>query len=192
MSWQQAPWSRAQPQPGLSAPRAAEGRRRRWEPAWHRRARRQRQRARVTIALGKAAKMLVAHHAAPLRAVDSRQTDWWSGSWPGSESEGGWQWRTVEEQQVIIAKLQEQVDMLTCANEKILDEYRRRVRDLSRRPAAEVVDELRSEIGELKGVLIIHGPRREGHRDWQHYRSEAADHRRAPAAGPRAFAAASG
>ncbi len=54
---------------------------------------------------------------------------------------------------MIIAELQEQVDMLTCANEKILDEYRRRVRELSRRPAAEGVAELRSEIGELKGML---------------------------------------
>ncbi len=97
--------------------------------------------------------MLEAHHAASLRARDSRQTDWWCSSWPGSESEGGWQWRTVEEQQVIIAGLQEQVDMLTCAIEKILDEYRRQVRELSRRPAAEEVDVFRSEIGELKGLL---------------------------------------
>ena len=65
---------RAGPQPGSSdaprSPQPAQRPTRAWEPAWHRRQRRERQQARLLVALGKAAKLLEGHHPAPARRAD--------------------------------------------------------------------------------------------------------------------------
>ena len=65
-----------EPQSGASgAPRRAWAQRQLppWqrEPAWHRRERRERQKARVLLALGQAAGLLGAHHSAPARRADA-------------------------------------------------------------------------------------------------------------------------
>ena len=64
MDWQQPQPSSGMPQAG---PRWAP-RQRQWEPAWHRRQRRERQQARLLLAVAKADAVLRAHHSWPQRA----------------------------------------------------------------------------------------------------------------------------
>ena len=71
-TWRSPPWYRRRPQSGCSC-----GERPR-EPAWHRRARRARQRARLLLELGKAAKLLSSHHAWPVRWSDSNACRNWA------------------------------------------------------------------------------------------------------------------
>ena len=73
-----AGYPRASGDAGSSAPRSQS--RRAWEPAWHRRARRERQHARILVALGSAARLLEAHHSAPLRRAD-RRARWTHDEW---------------------------------------------------------------------------------------------------------------
>ena len=95
-TWRDTPCSRRRPQPGRSGgerprdpavppqpglPRQRPARAR--EPAWHRRARRERQRARVLLAAFRATECLQQHHAASQRWADSRAWRCHETSWHG-------------------------------------------------------------------------------------------------------------